>query len=252
MIKKELEKLGLSEKESAVYMACLEIGESQVPKIAQHAGTQRPITYVVLESLNKKGLVSMLDKKGKTHYVAENPINLKRLVEKHKAEIYHKEQVVKDVMPGLESIFKMMGDRPVIRFFEGIEGIKTVSENMTKIKGNEILVITSLDEIFRMFPERKNSITNQKRVKKGIHSRVIYTHEEGKLKEMSSRKMLREARYVNANKLKLRGDITIFDNKLAITSLSGKTPISIIIEDGGVAGFLRDIFELAWVGAKNI
>ncbi|MBL7058025.1 hypothetical protein ISS03_01690 [Patescibacteria group bacterium] len=250
MIKKELIKIGLSEKEAAVYLASIEIGEAQAPKIASQAGIQRPITYFVLENLNKMGLISMVDKKGKTYYIAESPSNLKRLVEKEKSVIDQKEQIVREVMPGLEKIFSMMGDRPVVRFFEGVEGIKTIQEDMINNKSKEILEIISLDALFKIFPEQKNVVTNINRVKKGIKSRVIYTYSEGELKEMNSRKMLKEVHFVPQNKFNLNGDITIYNDKVSITSLSGRTPVSVLIEERGIANFLRDVFELAWIGSK--
>lgn len=253
MINKELERLGLSEKESVVYLACLDLGESQAPRIAQQAGIQRPITYVVLESLNKMGLVSMVDRKGKTHYIAESPINLKRLVEKQKSEIHQKEQVVKDIMPDLENTFRMMGDRPVIRFFEGIEGGESASKEILKNKVDELYAISSLDAMFEAYPAMKEDLTNKERVKKKIGSKVIYSYGGGKVQEMNNKKALREARYIPQSFLKSKADITIYGkSKVVITSLNSNRPITIVIEDPNVAMFLGEVFQLAWRGAKGL
>lgn len=251
MIQKELIKIGLSEKEAAVYIASLEIGESQAPKIAQQAGIQRPITYVVLENLNKMGLVSMLDKKGKTHYIAESPRNLKRLVERQKTESLQKEQIVKDVMPGLEKIFNMMGDRPLVRFFEGVEGVNSIREEVIKERPDEIVSFFSLDAIFKIFPDSEQNISNPSRVKRRIKSRIIYTYSKGKINKMTNKKEYKESRYVDNETFKLNGDISVYKNKTAITSLHNSTPVSVLIEDKGIALFMKEIFEIAWKGAKK-
>ncbi len=251
MINKELEKIGLSEKEAAVYLASLEVGEAQAPKIAQQAGTQRPITYVVLENLNKMGLVSLLDKKGKVYYVAENPSNLKRLIEKQKAQINQKEQIIREVMPNLEKIFMAMGDRPVVRFFEGFEGVKSVRELILKDRPKEVMSFYSLDAIFTLFPELESKFVNPERVKRKIKSRIIYTYSKGPIRRMNNKKELKESRYIDNQIFKLNGDVSIYKNKIALTSLYGASPVSVLVEDKGIASFMKDVFELAWLGAGN-
>ena len=73
MIENELKKLGLSEKEIKVYLALLELGEAAVQKISQKSKVNRATTYVILEGLAKKNLVSEIEKKGKTLYGAQDP-----------------------------------------------------------------------------------------------------------------------------------------------------------------------------------
>jgi len=55
MLIQELQKLGLSDKESKVYLASLELGPAPIAAIAKQASVNRPTTYVIIESLIKKG-----------------------------------------------------------------------------------------------------------------------------------------------------------------------------------------------------
>ena len=48
---------GLNDGESAVYIACLELGEKPVGIIARRAGLKRPTTYLVIERLEQMGLL---------------------------------------------------------------------------------------------------------------------------------------------------------------------------------------------------
>ena len=50
---KELQDIGLSEKEARVYLAALEIGRATADQLAKHAKIVRPTTYVQLQSLMK-------------------------------------------------------------------------------------------------------------------------------------------------------------------------------------------------------
>ena len=54
----ELGHLGLSEKEAAVYLASLELGPAPVQDISHKAKVNRATTYVMIESLMGRGLIS--------------------------------------------------------------------------------------------------------------------------------------------------------------------------------------------------
>ena len=58
MLKSILQKIGLSDKDAEVYLACLELGTQPASVIARKAGLKRPTTYLILEGLLKRGLVS--------------------------------------------------------------------------------------------------------------------------------------------------------------------------------------------------
>jgi len=55
----QLKHIGLSNNEAKVYLAMLELGPSPVLDIAAKAAINRPTTYVQIELLKKKGLVSI-------------------------------------------------------------------------------------------------------------------------------------------------------------------------------------------------
>ena len=57
-LKNGLKELGFSEKESEVYLAMLELGPAAVQDIAKKAGVNRSTTYVMIESLKRRGLIS--------------------------------------------------------------------------------------------------------------------------------------------------------------------------------------------------
>ena len=61
MLEQELQKIGLSEKEAKVYLAAMELGQAPVQKIAQKAKVNRATTYVILEGLQKKGVITTVD-----------------------------------------------------------------------------------------------------------------------------------------------------------------------------------------------
>jgi|SRR3989344_829968 len=74
LYEKELQALGLSEKEAKVYLAALVLGPDTVQNIAKKAGINRPTAYLQIESLKEKGIISEVEKDKKillagTHFL---------------------------------------------------------------------------------------------------------------------------------------------------------------------------------------
>ena len=250
MLKKYLEQLGLSAKEACVYLASLELGASPVQKIAQQAKINRATTYVIIESLAKKGLMSTVEKGAKVFFTAEDPANLSSLLLKQKKDIEEKEKVLSHMLPELDILFKTTGDRPVVRFFEGLEGTRTIRRELLKIKSKKVYGVEILDNLYRAFPKHEDELA-RKRIKKGIDSKMIYTSSSGKVENATSKEKRRVARFVPFD---LFGDtgvsLSVYDNKVSITkykdSLGG-----VLIEDEKISQFMEKLFELAWDGAKK-
>lgn len=84
MFEKFLEELGLSDKESKVYLALLEVETDSVIDLAKKTDINRTTIYPVLESLSKKGLISEVKVDKKIRYAAESPERLETYVERRK------------------------------------------------------------------------------------------------------------------------------------------------------------------------
>src|ERR1700689_5744541 len=110
---KELQDIGLSEKEARVYLASLELGRTTAEKLAKHAKVNRSTTYVQIESLMKKGLMSTYEEDKKTYFAPESPELLKRLLSKQRDELQSKERDLSSILPALLQQFEGAGERPV-------------------------------------------------------------------------------------------------------------------------------------------
>ena len=67
----QLQILGLSSAEAAVYLSCLESGGAVVSTIAQQAKVERTNCYYILKTLSSKGLISTTNKGNVRYYLAE-------------------------------------------------------------------------------------------------------------------------------------------------------------------------------------
>src|SRR3989344_1097105 len=174
----KLKNLGLSENEAKVYMAMLELGPSVVVEISRKSQINRPTTYVQIESLKKKGLVSTQTKGKKQYFIAESPDKLELLIDSELKTIEDRKSELNNFLPELLNLFNTSGQRPHVKFFEGKEGVLALQREFQKTDDTPICGITSLDNVFEIFPEFENTYV-KKRVQKKIPTKTIYTSMEG-------------------------------------------------------------------------
>ncbi len=255
----ELKKIGLSENEARVYLALLELGSATAQQISQKSGIKRATTYVQLEALMKLGLVTLFEKSPerkngapKTFFRAEDPEHLTKIVERAKKTEEERGKTLSEILPDLGKLYLSAGERPRVRFFEGIEGVKTMLSGTFKIKteAKEILGITDLDSALQIFPKLAEEYAPE-RVKHNIRSRIIYTGSQGPLLKKTDVAMLRESRFLPKNKFPFSGDISIYGDEVVISAIKSAKPFGVIIESKDIADSLRAVFELAWQGAEK-
>lgn len=245
----ELKKIGLSENEARVYLALLELGNSAVQQIAQKAAIKRPTTYVQLESLMKRGLVTSFERGPKTLFRAEDPEYLQKVVDRNKKLAEEEAAVLEKILPDLGKLFLTAGERPRVRFFEGVEGLRTLHQEFLKTHKGEVLAIYSRDDLLNIFPSHPQEYPHQ-RVKKGIRSKVIYTSAGGPVLKKTDAAMLRDSRYIPKEKFPFSCDIALYGDTVAISALHEK-PMGIIVESKEITNSLKTVFNLAWEAAEK-
>jgi sugar-specific transcriptional regulator TrmB len=236
---KELEKLGLDNKEASVYLALLELGEGNIQQIAKKSGVKRTTVYDIIESLKKKRLLSSARKKKKELFYAENP---KRLED----ELEEKKHTLRQILPELLSITNSLDKKPKVRFYEGIEGIKEVYKDALNYPDQELLAWVSEEAIIFFDEKFLNEYYLPKRLEKKIWVRAIavdnvYMQKYKGLDEKS----LRKTKLVSAEQFPLKVEINLYaKNKITFMSFSEK--IGLIIESQKIYTTLKSIFEMNW------
>lgn len=244
MLNKDLEKLGLNEKEAKVYLAVLELGEGNVQQISKKSGVKRTTLYDILESLKSKGLVSQSVKNKKTFFLAADPHKLED-------EIQEMGHTVRRILPQLLTIANAMDSKPKVQFFEGHEGIKEAYKDTLHYPDGELLAWVSQDAIEAFDEEFLNDYYLPKRVAKKIWVRAIAPDVEEMLgyKEIDQ-KSLRKTRLADAEIFPLRVEINLYGkNKIAVMSFGEK--FGMIIESQKIFETLKSIFEMNWKALES-
>lgn len=137
ILQKGLEKLGFSRLESEIYLAVLELGESNGSRVARHLGLSRSSVYSALRQMAHQGIV--LSVPGQTDlYKAEDPI---RLIEGMKQRFTRSASLLMEELPRLTTTSRNDS-------FVNLKGKEILVErvkNMIESASREILISTCID-----------------------------------------------------------------------------------------------------------
>lgn len=245
---KELQKIGLSDKEAKVYLAALELGQASVQNIARKAEVNRATTYSILESLIKKGLCSITEKDKKVFYFASAPESLLSIFDIKRKHLETEEEVFKRLLPELNSVFNKQADKPTVRFFDGRQGlINSLGEfYREKTDGNEpARMVYNKDLIEKTIDERERQKLRKIRLTREIKSKVIYSYEGGVLKTNVDG----QRRKISGDEYPISCDIEILGDAVMFVPLTEKLH-AVLIKDRQIAETLKSFFDLAWIGAE--
>ena len=238
--------LGLSEEEAKIYLAVLEMGGSYASTVAKKAGVSRVNCYYILENLRKTGLITSNLKRNMKFFIAEPPQVLVNQMEE-------KYEQAKKILPQLLTMTNVHAFKPVIRSYEGLEGIKAIFDQTLEAK-SEVLGYTNLEALGNLLPEYLPSYT-QKFVKRKIKTRLLSPSTEkarhfiGKFYPSNYPEELVEILFVNPKEFGFETQIAIYDHFVAIMSLNPNELIGVLIESPVYARTQRAVFNLSWLGA---
>lgn len=237
-IEKILAEFGLTKNKGAVYLAALQIGTGSGQDIAKIANLPRTTTHEILEHLITLGLISYITKGRGRIYTPEKPEKLKSL-------LAEKERHLESALPELNMLFNTKGLKPKVKFYEGIEGIKTVFEDTLTVSNKVLYAILSTEDLFKIpGKDYMNDYTNR-RIKAGIKLNVI----RSEVKEVeetwpSSTKENRELHYAQYDMI-FPMTMYLYDNKVVIIGTQ-KENFGMIIESENFFHTQKNFFDILW------
>jgi HTH-type transcriptional regulator, sugar sensing transcriptional regulator len=240
---KTLLDIGLSENEAKVYLAALALGPTTILKLSKTTNIKRTTVYSVVETIRQKGLMSVEIKGWKKLFVVESPDKLKFILNAKK------EQLEKN-LPDLFSIYNLKGDEGFIKYYEGVESIKSIYEDILKRLTSKdwYLVIGSTDPWINLDPKYfKNFL--ERRAKKNSDLRLLLQESEVAKKYQTNRvingkiKMLPKGFSTTSNMI-------ILQNKLVLHQLLPTTK-AIVIENPSIIQMTKEMFEIMWEAIED-
>jgi len=254
-LRQRLERVGLTDKEASIYSALIQTGGAYPSKIAEVTKLNRTTTYKVLQVMSIKGLVTEVEKRKKIFYQPEPPKNLERHLNSRVTIAKRELESLEIVMPQLEGLFANTPNKPVVKFFEGKNGVLSVyKDHIETNEKYEMLAWSNTADLMEVLPEnfRNDYITAKSKV--GITTRAILPDTEIDLKYNETfyknfpKAIWPKIKHVSKEMFP-KSDLTIYGkNKISIINFNAPQFAGTVIEDQVIHDLLVMIFELSWKG----
>ncbi len=235
-LNEQLRKIGLSSKESEIYIALLKNSPIGGGELAKLLNMDRTHTYNLLSNLVSKGLATHILKDNKKLFRSTSPKNLLNQVQK-------KETIIKSILPELLKLEKIKKEPANVRILEGKEGLRTMVRMLFDSEAKEICVFGGTGKSYESL-KYEMPIIGESTKKAKINGRII-TGENLRGKLFAKLKNF-EVKYIQES---TPTSTMIFGNKVSINVFDEKVFV-ILIESKSVADSYRKYFEYMWKIAK--
>ncbi len=241
VIQQQLRDIGMTDKESGIYLNLLELGEATAGEVAQNAQLNRVTVYGILEEMVMKGQVFHTNSEGVKRYGALSP---QIIIDEAKSRI----QTLEQNLPLLMSLQGDHKQKPRTRFYDGLKGLKKAYQDTLDCK-TEMLNYANSKRLLELWPTYRRDYV-LKRVEKGIHLRGVYPDvPKGRSMQRFDKEFIRETRLLDESYFSDSYETKIFDNRILLAAFDPE-PFAILIESPVLYNTQKQIFELVWRGAK--
>jgi sugar-specific transcriptional regulator TrmB len=243
---------GLTKEQSSIYGALLADGSMEAGKISVRTGLDRTFVYKVLGQLVDLGLVEKNEKVGKVaRFVALHPSRLKDIFDERKMVVENAQKVLESGLGNLVSAYNLNSGRPNVTFYEGIEGVSRIYQDIL-VDGNEVLAVKSVHDSDSGEVVELKRENYRKRIEAGIRTTLLAPEGHQSLEYVAKSKSSLFVGYgISKDRLSIPAQILVYGDKVAIIDFKGEI-ITTLIENPDVATSMRAIFNLLIVLGKRV
>lgn len=247
-LQQSLARLGLKDKEILVFLSLVELGPQPASVVAKRTGLNRATSYMVLDGLAAKSLVSRVERADIQTYAAISPEEILEIIRSRKRELETQEVEFKDIIPQLHGMMSQYVTRPKVRHYEGIHGVKTVMDE-TLNSSEPILTYTSIDAWERS-PLRDyiHDYCQKRSFERKVPLKCLAYNTPLARQHFELPHALLEVHFIPEEVGFEWSNIDVFEHKIVMVSLAPGNICGIIIESQELASMHKSLFELAWRG----
>lgn len=238
----ELEELDLNENEIKVYLVCLAESGLSAKEISGKTNLIRTTIYGILDSLINKGIISSVDKEGIKFFQSASPKELLNILDQ-------KREKIKSIIPELEKYQKKSQVKYKVEVFEGINGIKSITNDIIS-KENETIKVMGIGQKWLEFSEVFTKVYYRKKKENNVWTKTILADNQ------EERKFLKEKKFINS-KIRFMKDIDfgntvtyIYHDKVSFVVYDKEFPRGFLIKDKDFNKVQNELFDKLWNAAK--
>lgn len=237
-IQRALEQLGYPHNEIKVYLALLHLGEGTVADLSRTTDLPRSTTQLVIEELQKKGLVTHCAKQNHSVWLAESPSRFLN-------ELHDKEVLLNKLLPELQALRREAKVKPLFKYFTGASSVQNIFDEVLESK-YPIRIAGSIEHMKQYLdPDKVDGFLEQLFARR-VATQLLTCHSDDavilktKLKDTPHKIRTYEDECLH------RVVYILFENQVALIMLSHTETIGIIFENDGFSGSLSLFFNRLW------
>lgn len=239
MLEGELQKFGLTENESSVYLSALKLGPTSALSIARDSNIKRATVYLTIESLQQKGFIHVEHIGLKRRFVASSPEKLEENISSLRKTYY-------EMLPKLLSLHKLKGKSGLIKYYEGLEGLKSLYETILReLQSNDPYYIISKQENWYELDAKWFENFVERRSKRKLDTRIIFQESKLAKQNVALQNALNQKVKILPRSSDYTSDVVICPQRYVVHSLT--TPITAVsIENEDIIKTQLKIFMDLW------
>ncbi|MBC8494813.1 hypothetical protein H8D36_01535 [archaeon] len=240
-----LEEIGLTQSETKVYLALLELGSTTTGKIVDKSRASSSKIYEILDKLMQKGLASYVIKSGTKYFEAAPPERIMDYLKEKEKTLQAQKKDLKSILPELELKKAISQYTSEATIYKGMKGLETAFNDIFQVlkKGDTVytFIVGNLDEKLSKFFIKHY----QRRAENGILSETIFS--DAGRKHCESRKNLSsfKAKILPTSSAS-PATIVVYGNKASIRIGDSDEVICIVIDNKNCAKSFKEQFDLLW------
>ncbi len=241
----QLQELGLTEGESKVYLALLELKETTTGALITTANVSSSKIYNILDRLGQKGLVSSITKNNTKHYKAKNPKRLLDYIHVQENELQEQKNKAEIIIKELSQIHTTPKQEQHAEILQGTKGIKTFLEQfLEELTEKDIMYIIGANKESIQLMGSYFSEWHKRRVKKNITCLATYLPEAIERAKFRKKTPLTQTRVLP--KTMKAPAFFVVGADYSATFIFGGNPLCIVIKNQQVATSFEEYFKILW------
>ena len=235
-----LQHYDFTEREAKVYIAGLSLGSAPGSTIARHAGEKRVTVYAILKELIKRGIFTSIVRDEITYFSPISPEQLAHIYEE-------KYTTLKERLPELSAIMETVGNKPKMRYYEGVEGIKHLYNELLETSQPIFAFLSDDGDIDSKLQHYLNNEFIPKRIKKQIPASVIASEKTSGEYQQATKEKYTTIKTVKEDILAFEGEIVLYGESSILCALySTKEMIGYSLQSKQLYKTLKSVFDFIW------
>jgi sugar-specific transcriptional regulator TrmB len=252
MYEEILTSLGLTDEQTQIYLSLLSRGPQTVSQLTRSTKVQRTYIYRIAEELIGKGLVAIEGKAKKTTFTPLSPDHLLRQAEDAKTKAERAHLALEGILPRLKEKFSLINQRPVVTYYEGIEGIKKVFVDIYAPKNEPVYGCVDLEKSDTAVPGIVLKDLIPLRIKNKLFAKSFIAASPQAVKlQKKDKESLRESILLDKKEFPIPAEIDIYEDKVAMLCFTKGQFVGILIKNKDIAESLKSIMKLAFENSKK-